>query len=269
MHGVRFMREYGGLTNSPCQVTYIPGEPPRVAAASSEQICLWDAGSPRPHVLPLPASIRSDPILAVSPDGRWLASGADDIDRDAGEQGLYLSDTRTGRTEPVPFADGARMPLRGGMHRVCFTGPRRARGVVEIEHADGGLPILKVSGRLEHAPRRMKDWLVEQARADLDASVTRHSRTLNVKARSISVRDQTSRWGSCTAGGLLSFSWRLVMAPGHVLDYVAAHEVAHLLEMNHGPRFWKHVARCMPRLEEAKRWLRSHGADLHRYGATP
>ena len=110
---------------------------------------------------------------------------------------------------------------------------------------------------------------MEQARADLDICVTRHSKTLGVKARSISLRDQTSRWGSCTAGGLLSFSWRLVMAPAHVLDYVAAHEVAHLIEMNHGPRFWKHVARCMPRLEEAKRWLRSHGADLHRYGAAP
>jgi predicted metal-dependent hydrolase len=131
------------------------------------------------------------------------------------------------------------------------------------------MPRLIVSGRVEHASRRLKDWLLEQARADLDASVTHHSKSLGVKARSISLRDQTSRWGSCTAGGLLSFSWRLIMAPAHVLDYVAAHEVAHLLEMNHGPRFWKHVARSMPRLEDAKRWLRSHGADLHRYGASP
>jgi predicted metal-dependent hydrolase len=175
--------------------------------------------------------------------------------------------------EPIPFMDGARIPLRGRPHRLCFSGVTRARPVVEIAALAGGpasaLPRLLVSGRLEHASRRFKDWLMEQARADLDASVTRHSAMLGVKARSISLRDQTSRWGSCTAGGLLSFSWRLVLAPAHVLDYVAAHEVAHLLEMNHGPRFWKHVARCMPRLEEAKRWLRSHGADLHRYGAAP
>jgi predicted metal-dependent hydrolase len=183
--------------------------------------------------------------------------------------------------EPVPFADGARIPLRGRLHCLCFSGLARARPVVEVAAPAGAragvragiqgsaMPRLLVSGRLEHASRRLKDWLMEQARADLDASVRRHSTTLGVKARSISVRDQTSRWGSCTAGGLLSFSWRLVLAPAHVLDYVAAHEVAHLLEMNHGPRFWKHVARCMPRLEEAKRWLRSHGADLHRYGATP
>ncbi len=132
-----------------------------------------------------------------------------------------------------------------------------------------GMPILTVSGRLEHAPRRLRDWLVEQARADLDVCVGTHARKLGVKARSITLRDQTSRWGSCTAGGLLSFSWRLVLAPAHVLDYVAAHEVAHLVEMNHGPRFWKLVARSMPRLEEAKRWLRNHGPDLHRYGAAP
>lgn len=171
--------------------------------------------------------------------------------------------------EPIPFADGARIPLRGDPHHVCFTGPRRARAVVEIERAAGGTPRLNVSGREEHAARRLRDWLIEQARVDLDRCVTLHTRSLGVKARTITLRDQTSRWGSCTAGGLLSFSWRLILAPAHVLDYVAAHEVAHLVEMNHGPRFWKLVARSMPRLEEAKRWLRHHGADLHRYGATP
>jgi predicted metal-dependent hydrolase len=174
--------------------------------------------------------------------------------------------------EPVPFADGAKIPLRGHLHCVCFTGVARARSaksVVEVVTSPGVTPRLIVAGRLEHGSRRLKDWLLEQARTDLDACVSRHSKALGVKARSISLRDQTSRWGSCTAGGLLSFSWRLVMAPAHVLDYVAAHEVAHLLEMNHGPRFWKQVARCMPRLEDAKRWLRSHGADLHRYGAAP
>jgi predicted metal-dependent hydrolase len=176
---------------------------------------------------------------------------------------------RLGRVPaPVPFADGSRIPLRGAVHRVAFQGPARNRAVVSVEPG-GRLPCLMVSGRAEHAPRRLRDWLVEQARDDLDACVALHSRKLGVKARSITLRDQTSRWGSCTVDGLLSFSWRLVLAPAHVLDYVAAHEVAHLIEMNHGPRFWKHVTRCIPRLDEAKRWLRNHGPDLHRYGATP
>ncbi len=175
---------------------------------------------------------------------------------------------RLGRVPaPVPFADGARVPFRGTAHRVVFEGAVHSKSVVWIEPGTRGLPTLNVAGRMEYAPRRLRDWLVEQARADLDACVSVHAKKLGTKARSITLRDQTSRWGSCTAEGLLSFSWRLILAPSHVLDYVAAHEVAHLLEMNHGPRFWKHVARCMPRLEEAKRWLRNHGPDLHRYGA--
>ena len=178
---------------------------------------------------------------------------------------------RLGRVpEPVPFADGARIPLRGRLHRVCFIGPAAHKGRGRSRACRRrACRCLNVSGRLEHAPRRLKDWLVEQARADLDVCVGAHASKLGVKARSITLRDQTSRWGSCTAGGLLSFSWRLILAPAHVLDYVAAHEVAHLVEMNHGPRFWKLVARSMPRLEEAKRWLRNHGPDLHRYGAAP
>jgi hypothetical protein len=177
---------------------------------------------------------------------------------------------RLGRVPaPIPFADGVKIPVRGRMHGVCFTGAGRSKAVVDITEAAGAMPRLRVAGRNEHAPRRLKDWLVEQARFDLDACVGVHAGRLGVKARSIRLRDQTSRWGSCTADGLLSFSWRLILAPAHVLDYVAAHEVAHLVEMNHGPRFWKLVARSMPRLEEAKRWLRNHGADLHRYGAAP
>ena len=87
-----------------------------------------------------------------------------------------------------------------------------------------------------------------------------------MRPRRIGLRDQTSRWGSCSSNGLLSFSWRLILAPPLVLDYVAAHEVAHLAEMNHGARFWKLVAECVPRLDEAKHWLRHEGSDLHRYG---
>ena len=175
--------------------------------------------------------------------------------------------------EPVPFADGARIPLRGRLHCLCFSGITRARPVVEVATppgapgTPGAMPRLLVSGRIEHASRRFKDWLLEQARADLDACVARHSRTLGVRARSISLRDQTSRWGSCTAGGLLSFSWRLIMAPAHVLDYVAAHEVAHLQEMNHSPRFWHLVESVCAETDAARAWLNREGPRLHAIGA--
>jgi predicted metal-dependent hydrolase len=168
--------------------------------------------------------------------------------------------------EPVPFADGARIPLRGRMHRICFTGSARGRAVVGIEQIGGGMPRLNVSGRVEHASRRLRDWLLAQAHADLDQRVNWHARALGARPRRIGLRDQTSRWGSCSSSGILSFSWRLILAPPYVLDYVAAHEVAHLIEMNHGVRFWKLVAACVADLEEAKRWLRSEGSGLHRYG---
>lgn len=173
---------------------------------------------------------------------------------------------RLGRVPtPVLFADGARIPFRGEMHRIRFTGPGRGKAVVCIERF-GDLPRLNVSGDVGHAPRRLRDWLMAQAHAALDARVSWHARCLRVRARRIGLRDQTTRWGSCSANGQLSFSWRLILAPAYVLDYVAAHEVAHLREMNHGPRFWKLVAESVPRLEEARTWLRQEGSDLHRYG---
>jgi predicted metal-dependent hydrolase len=174
---------------------------------------------------------------------------------------------RLGRVpEPVPFIDGAKVPLRGRLHKVRFTGAARGVGVVNAEDVAGSMPRLAVSGRIEHASRRLMDWLAQEARADLDRRVTWHARRLGVRVKRIGLRDQTTRWGSCSASGLLSFSWRLILAPPFVLDYVAAHEVAHLLEMNHGPRFWKLVAKAVPRLEEAKEWLRNEGSELHRYG---
>jgi predicted metal-dependent hydrolase len=170
--------------------------------------------------------------------------------------------------EPVPLADGATIPLRGRLHEICFTGPARGASVVSIENPVGETPPrLDVAGRLEHAARRLKDWLVAEAHKDLVARAAWHAANLDVRVRRVGLRDQTTRWGSCSANGYLSFSWRLILAPPHVLDYVAAHEVAHLLEMNHGPRFWKLVAGAVPRLDEAKRWLRHEGTDLHRYAA--
>lgn len=168
--------------------------------------------------------------------------------------------------DPVPFNDGAVMPLRGDPHRIVFTSQKRASAPVKVRTAKADFAEILVGGEAEHAPRRLKDWLFETARRDLEDRVTWHARRLGLRAKRIAVRDQSSRWGSCSTTGVLSFSWRLIMAPPRILDYVAAHEVAHLAEMNHGPRFWSLVARTVPDLEEAKRWLQVYGMDLHRYG---
>lgn len=179
----------------------------------------------------------------------------------------WLKKRLEGVPEPVPFASGALIPLRGEPHKLKFAGRRPGAPVVECRKSSmDGTAELLVSGGEEHAPRRLRDWLMGEARRDLGERVDHHAANLGLTARKITMRDQKSRWGSCSSDGQLSFSWRLVLAPSLVLDYVAAHEVAHLAEMNHGARFWKLVQKTMPRQEEAKVWLRIHGMDLYRYG---
>ena len=168
--------------------------------------------------------------------------------------------------ENIAFRSGSIVPLRGIPHQIAEVGPRRTGAVVETALSNDGASMLLVSGEAEHVPRRLRDWLTTEARRDIVERVNRHAANLGLHAGRVTVRDQKSRWGSCSTTGALSFSWRLIMAPAFVLDYVAAHEVAHLAEMNHGPRFWALVARTMPRTEEAKRWLLTFGSDLHRYG---
>ncbi len=171
--------------------------------------------------------------------------------------------------EPVGLDDGALLPLRGEPHQVMFATSRGSHGPVSRSEATDGTPCIVVHGHAEHAPRRLFDWLIAEARRDLEARVADHAAKLGVKPRRIAVRDQSSRWGSCSTTGTLSFSWRLVLAPPLILDYVAAHEVAHLAEMNHGARFWALVERTMPRMDEARRWLNVYGIELHRYGPGP
>jgi predicted metal-dependent hydrolase len=192
---------------------------------------------------------------------------------DVGEAGPFISrnlDWVRARLDslpqPVSFLDGAFMPLRGEPHKILVTG-RLSRDGVVVQGPGAEYPELRVSGDADHAPRRLRDWLASEARRDLNVSVSHHAKNLNVAAKRIAIRDQTSRWGSCSTTGVLSFSWRLIMAPPAILDYVAAHEVAHLREMNHGPGFWALVRKTYPDMAEAKRWLQIYGMDLHRYGA--
>ena len=167
--------------------------------------------------------------------------------------------------QAAPFAAGAVVPLRGVPHRIEHR--PHARGAVWTEAGEDGEQRLCVAGDRLHLARRIGDYLKRAAKHDLHASCRRYAADLGVAVRRVSVRDQTSRWGSCSTTGVLSFSWRLILAPVHVLDYLAAHEVAHLIEMNHSPRFWSLVRRLCPGYERAKVWLDVHGSDLHRYGA--
>jgi predicted metal-dependent hydrolase len=166
--------------------------------------------------------------------------------------------------QPSPIADGAVIPLRGIPHLIRHAPGRR--GTVTVAADDDG-PALIVAGAAEHLRRRLVDFLKREARRDLEAAVVRHAAALGVRARAVRLRDQTSRWGSCSLSGHLSFSWRLIMAPPMVLDYLAAHEVAHLRELNHSRRFWRLVGVLCPESDTARAWLNAKGAALHAIGA--
>ena len=166
--------------------------------------------------------------------------------------------------EPTAITDGATIPLRGVQHVIRHD--PGARGTVSIAN-EMGRPTLLVAGELCFLRRRVIDFLKREAKHDLEWAVVRHTMAAGVRARAVRLRDQTSRWGSCAVSGHLSFSWRLIMAPPFVLDYLAAHEVAHLRELNHSSRFWAICEALCPETERARAWLSANGAALHAIGA--
>ena len=167
---------------------------------------------------------------------------------------------------PTPFGCGAVVPIRGIPHEIAHRPGSRGTVWIEPEDAPGQMPRLCISGEAPFVARRGRDYLIKQARVDLAAAVARHTAALGVVARRMTLRDTMSRWGSCSSSGALNFSWRLIMAPPHVLDYLAAHEVAHLKHMNHSDAFWATTAELVPEYHWAEAWLKTHGVGLMRFG---
>lgn len=194
------------------------------------------------------------PVLTVPRTGR-LAEAEAFLDRNLG----WLDARLRRAPRPVPLAPGAVLDLRGVAHRVVPTGRLRGR-VTPAE--DNGERLLLVPGAPEHLGRRLFDWLKAEALQDLRVRVAAHAATLGVSVKRVGIRDQSSRWGSCSSSGNLSFNWRLVLAPPFVLDYLAAHEVAHLREMNHAPAFWAEVRRTLPDMDRGRAWIKANGNAL-------
>ena len=159
----------------------------------------------------------------------------------------------------VAFRPGAVIPFLGVEHRI-----RHRPGAPGTVWREGG--VINVAGRAEHVARRIEDWLKREARREIERRVRQKAAIIDRRVGGLSVRDPKSRWGSCSPSAKLAFSWRLVLAPRAVLDYVVAHEVAHLKQLNHGPRFWRLCAELTRDAESARAWLNQHGPALHRYG---
>ena len=195
------------------------------------------------------------PVLTLPPNAPLAAARA------------FLSDhedwlRRHLATRPrIPVADGTVLPFGDG--RLAIRAAPAGRRLI---HAGDEL---LVPGAPEELPTRVAAFLRAAAREACALACDRHAAALGRSVRRISLRDPRGRWGSCTAAGDLMFSWRLVLAPRAVLDYVAAHEVGHLAEMNHSPRFWAVVAGLCPDYALHRDWLRREGARLHGYDFTP
>ncbi len=171
----------------------------------------------------------------------------------------WISDRIAALPRAVPFEVGSLVPIDGVAHPIRHV-PDRLGGAW-VENGE-----ICVTGAPEFLPRRVADFLRAEARRRLGPVVAEKARRADAAPRRITVKDTRSRWGSCAPDGSLAFSWRLVMAPAFVQDYVAAHEVAHLRHMNHGKRFWALVDQLTPHTETAVPWLRREGARLLRVG---
>ncbi len=179
-------------------------------------------------------------------------------------EGLQFAETKAdwlrrqlqARPALVPVVPGASLPVEGDMLRIAKAPVRRVT-------PDG--ECLLVPARGDAVAARLQAFFKTLARERLVAASDQYAATLGRAYTRITLRDTRSRWGSCTAAGGLMYSWRLIMAPPEVLRYVAAHEVAHLQEMNHSKAFWDLVGALMPEYQEPRLWLRENGADLHRY----
>ncbi|MEZ5715550.1 MAG: SprT family zinc-dependent metalloprotease [Paracoccaceae bacterium] len=174
----------------------------------------------------------------------------------AEEKADWLRGHLARRPDEVAVGLGIELPFRGAVLRVVAGQGR------QVVPGDG---LIAVPGVADRTAARLQGFLKETARARLAEASDRYAAALGRDYQRLSLRDTRSRWGSCSAQGGLMYSWRLIMAPDAVLDYVAAHEVAHLAEMNHSNRFWATVERLYGDYRPPRRWLREKGAGLHRF----
>lgn len=204
--------------------------------------------------------VRAGEVLVTAPSRRALPEAI----RFAGEKASWIKgelDRGAGR----PFELGGVCPLRGVERAIVAASTIRAT----VATVEGAEPAIAVGGAPEHVNRRLVDWLRREARGDLETAVARCSERLGATPTAIRIRDPRTRWGSCGADGALSFSWRLILAPPDILEYVAAHECAHLIHLDHSAKFWRAVAGLGVDASAAGRWFEAHGAELHRWGVRP
>jgi predicted metal-dependent hydrolase len=225
------------------------------------------------HVLngrALPLAIRENArakrlTLRIAPGGRGLKVTVPpgvpqrEIERFLARHEGWLTE-RLGRLpDPTGLRPGVKVPLRGKPHLLIHE--PGGRGAAMIRDGESG-PEIVIRGEQAALGRRIADLLKREAKRDIEPLVLKHTTALGRRAKTIRFKDTSSRWGSCSSDGNLSFSWRIMMAPPLVIDYLVAHEVAHLKHMDHSPQFWAQCEALCPRMGEAKAWLKRNGGKL-------
>ena len=212
--------------------------------------------SPRARRIALRIDAAERKVELILPSGVPTSQGLRFL---AAKQG-WIAARLAALPQPVRFAEGVVVPVLGIPH------------LIRREDNPGAPPVaihdgeIRVRGDPAHLERRVRDHFVAIARAEVADRARRLAARIGRKLGRVGVRDTKSRWGSCSGRGNLSFSWRLVFAPEPVINYVVAHEVAHLAEMNHGPRFWRLVESLSPDSAAARAWLKRHRSRLFSYG---
>lgn len=166
---------------------------------------------------------------------------------------------------PMPFVPDGEILFQGDLYQL-INPPGKGRAKINRAKRE----IIVPSPDSESFPGRVRRLMIREARAELEAATHHYAAELGKRVAKVSVRDQSSRWGSSITRkgeGHISYSWRLICAPPDILEYVCAHECAHLIEPNHSPAFWSVCERLFPETKMAKRWLSKHGSDLHAVGA--
>jgi predicted metal-dependent hydrolase len=254
-----FLRTIKPIAPGPAKRKTAPVGTPRVMALAALPVPVEVRVSPRSRRL----SMRVDAVRNVVRVSTPPQISDADIKQFIGRHMAWLQQCLSAVPPRFPFHDGAVVPILGIGHHICHRPGSRNATRIEVLN---GKPVIMVGGDSAFLNRRVTDFLKAQARNLLTERAREKAGRLNAKVAGVTVRDTKSRWGSCSSGGRLSFCWRLIMAPDPVFDYVVAHEVAHLKEMNHSPRFWALCASLTASVETSREWLRVNGARLHAYG---
>jgi predicted metal-dependent hydrolase len=226
-----------------------------VFQVNGERVVVRTKRNRRARRMTLRIDAANDCAVLVLPSRASLSEGIDF----ARSKAPWVKEKLESLPPRMPFAPGETIRVKGQLLTIRYDSRVGA-------HAKRDGDILRVGGDPDLVRDRIVHWIRERARCAITRRVEERAAQINKRFRRITLRDSRTRWGSCSARGNLSFSWRLILAPVEVMDYVVSHEVAHLAEMNHGPRFWRLVDELAPRSMRARDWLSHYGTALLRQG---